>query len=93
MKSMKLKSDTIPSEQNASLSSTDAGQQDELREDFEYCDANRDGYLQYAEFMALLDNLDAGMSGEEIRIGFHEIDTNHDGLIDFPEFIGWWTDR
>jgi calmodulin len=66
---------------------------DELREDFDYCDANRDGYLQYPEFAALLDNLEAGISARESHIGFREIDTNHDGLIDFPEFKVWWTDR
>lgn len=65
----------------------------ELREDFDYCDANRDGYLQYVEFKALLDNLDAGMSEPESHIGFKEIDTDRDDLIDFPEFMRWWTDR
>ena len=63
----------------------------ELKEDFSYCDENNDGRLQYAEFVRLLENLDAGMSAEEYRIGFQEVDTNRDGYIDFEEFVSWWT--
>jgi len=62
----------------------------ELEEAFRYCDINKDGRLQYLEFVDLLDNLDAGMSAQDCRIGFYEIDANHDNLIDFPEFMAWW---
>jgi Ca2+-binding EF-hand superfamily protein len=65
----------------------------ELREDFEHCDTNRDGRIDYKEFCTLMLNLESGMAGSELRIGFHEIDTNHDDLIDFGEFRAWWTDR
>jgi Ca2+-binding EF-hand superfamily protein len=76
---------TSPSE-NAALKK-------ELREDFEYCDKNHDGRIDYKEFCTLMLNLEAGMAGSELRIGFHEIDTNHDDLIDLAEFRAWWTDR
>lgn len=65
----------------------------ELREDFAYCDSNRDGRIDYAEFCTLLNYLDAGMSGTDLRIGFHAVDTNSDGVIDFQEFKAWWNDR
>lgn len=64
---------------------------DELREDFDFNDQNRDGRIQYREFVALLGGLEAGMSDEESRIGFDEIDTDDDGTIGFEEFVAWWT--
>jgi len=64
---------------------------DELREDFDFNDANHDGRIQFGEFVALLGGLEAGMSGEEARIGFDEIDTDGDGAIGFHEFVAWWT--
>lgn len=66
-------------------------QLDELREDFEFNDANHDGRIQYREFVALLGGLEAGMSDEEARIGFGEIDTDDDEAIGFDEFVAWWT--
>ncbi len=66
-------------------------QLDELREDFEFNDANGDGRIQYLEFVALLGDLDADMSQEVARIGFEEIDTDDDGAIGFDEFVAWWT--
>ena len=64
----------------------------ELRTAFDQCDADADNLIQYAEFVALLDNLEAGMSKEDVRIGFDEIDTDDDGVIDFDEFLAWWTE-
>lgn len=64
---------------------------DELREVFEFNDANRDGRIQFAEFAALLVGLEAGMSDDEARIGFDEIDTDDDEAIGFDEFVAWWT--
>ena len=66
-------------------------QLDELREDFDFNDANRDGGIQFKEFVALLGGLEAGMSEEEARIGFDEIDADDDGVIGFEEFVAWWT--
>lgn len=65
----------------------------ELREAFRQCDSNNDGYIQFGEFVTLLDNLGAGMSSDEVRIGFNAVDTDDDQLIDFREFLAWWNDR
>jgi calmodulin len=65
---------------------------DELREAFDYNDRDNDGRMQLDEFAAMLDELEADMSGKEIEIGFKDIDTNDDGLIDFAEFVDWWTE-
>lgn len=67
--------------------------EDELQELFRACDANGNGSLQYAEFVALLQNLGAEMGTEESRIGFREIDTDRDGHIDFREFLRWWREH
>ena len=63
----------------------------ELGEDFEFADDDHDGYIDFAEFSALLDGLGAEMSGTDLRIGFQEIDTDRDGRINRQEFIAWWT--
>jgi calmodulin len=68
----------------------DDGQQDELRETFEYNDRDADGRIRIDEFILMLDELEAGISEREARVGFNDIDTNDDGLIDFPEFAAWW---
>jgi calmodulin len=65
---------------------------DELRETFDYNDRDNDGRIQVDEFSAMLDELEADMTGKEIEIGFKDIDTNDDGLIDFDEFVAWWTE-
>ena len=63
---------------------------DELREAFDYNDRDGDGRIQLDEFSAMLDELEAQMTGGDIEIGFQDIDTNDDGLIDFQEFVAWW---
>ncbi len=77
----------------STVSSEKSALKKELREDFEHCDKNHDGRIDYKEFCTLLNNLEAGVSGAELRIGFHAIDTNHDDLIDFTEFRNWWTEH
>jgi Ca2+-binding EF-hand superfamily protein len=66
-------------------------QLDELREDFDFNDANGDGRIQFQEFVALLDGLEADVSEDEAVVGFDEIDTDDDGAIGFDEFVAWWT--
>ena len=65
----------------------------ELQDDFEYCDEDGDGLMQFDEFEHFMDGLGADMSSEECRIGFTEIDSNRDGRIEFREFMDWWTAR
>jgi len=66
-------------------------QLDELREDFDFNDANGDGRIQFQEFVALLDGLEADVSEDEAMVGFDEIDSDDDGAIGFEEFVAWWT--
>ena len=65
---------------------------DELREAFDYNDRDGDGRIRLDEFAAMLDELEAEMSGGDVEIGFKDIDTNDDGLIDFTEFVAWWAE-
>jgi Ca2+-binding EF-hand superfamily protein len=69
-----------------------ADELDELHEAFEYNDRDGDGRIQKDEFIAMLDELDAGMTPQEMEIGFQDIDTNDDQLIDFDEFVAWWAE-
>ncbi len=61
-----------------------------LRADYNYFDRNKDGLMEYGEFVAFLKALEAGMSEDECRIGFNEVDTDKDGVIEFEEFVDWW---
>ena len=65
----------------------------ELREDFDSCDDDADGLMEFDEFVGFMDGLGADMTSDECRIGFAEIDANRDGLIQFQEFLDWWTGR
>jgi len=65
----------------------------ELSESFRYNDANKDGLLEFAEFVEMLGQLEAEASDTESRIGFDEIDADDDGAISFDEFVEWWRDR
>jgi Ca2+-binding EF-hand superfamily protein len=71
----------------------EASRADELREHFAQCDKNRDQRIDYAEFVELLENLEAGMSAEEMRVGFSLIDLDGDGTISFDEFRRWWSEE
>jgi Ca2+-binding EF-hand superfamily protein len=71
----------------------EASRADELREHFVSCDKNRDHRINYAEFVELLENLEAGMSAEEMRIGFSLIDLDGNGAISFDEFRRWWSEE
>lgn len=64
----------------------------ELSEGFSYNDANKDGLIEFAEFVEMLGQLEAEVSDAEARIGFDEIDTDDDGAISFNEFVDWWRD-
>lgn len=65
----------------------------ELKESFDYNDANADGKIQFDEFVSMLKQLDAFGGNEEARVGFDSVDSDGDGLIDLDEFIAWWTER
>ncbi|HKS57007.1 MAG TPA: EF-hand domain-containing protein [Steroidobacteraceae bacterium] len=64
----------------------------ELRQSFDACDANGDGWIVVAEFEALLHALDQDLSEDECLLAFEMTDSDGDGKISFEEFMGWWTE-
>jgi calmodulin len=64
----------------------------DLKESFDYNDANGDGRIEFDEFVSMLQGLDAFGSRDEARIGFDSIDSDRDGVIDFDEFVAWWSE-
>lgn len=67
--------------------------QEELEETFDYNDADRDGRIEFHEFVNMLRDLEARVSAAEAKLGFAEIDTDNDGVIDLDEFVDWWQER
>ena len=63
----------------------------ELRQSFDACDANGDGWIVVQEFAALLLALDQDLSEDECLLAFEMTDADGDGKISFEEFMGWWT--
>ena len=63
----------------------------ESRKVFDFWDVNRDGYIDSAEFRALLEELDGDVSSAECQLNFEVVDTEGDGYIGFREFVVWWT--
>lgn len=68
----------------------ESGEIARLREDFDHYDRNKDGLMEYGEFVRFLSAIEAGMSEAECHLGFHEVDTDKDGVIEFEEFLEWW---
>ena len=66
---------------------------EELKESFDYNDANGDGRIEFDEFVKMLQSLDAYGTRDEARVGFDSVDGDGDGSIDFDEFVAWWRDR
>ena len=63
----------------------------ELRENFESCDTDGDGWIRSPEFETLLRQLDRELSTDECLLAFDMTDSDGDGLISFEEFMGWWS--
>jgi Ca2+-binding EF-hand superfamily protein len=66
---------------------------EELTESFDYNDSDKDGMIEFPEFVSMLRALEAGVDAQEAKVGFNEIDRDDDGSIDLDEFIEWWSDR
>lgn len=62
----------------------------ELKEAFDFNDSDSSGKIDFMEFVALLDGLDAGIDAAQAQFGFEEVDTDGDGMISFDEFVEWW---
>ena len=69
----------------------DASELPELRQSFDTCDADGDGWIVVKEFAALLLALDQDLSQDECLLAFEMTDADGDGSISFEEFMGWWT--
>lgn len=70
----------------------DAGDLKELKQSFDACDSNSDGWIVNREFSDLLRALDQDLSEDECLLAFELTDGDGDGSISFEEFMGWWTD-
>ena len=62
----------------------------EIEELFEKNDTDGNGDIDFAEFAALMGDLDPQMPHSALEIGFRDIDTNKDARINFDEFLSWW---
>lgn len=62
----------------------------EIRENFEYFDRRKKGYINFEEFSDLLQVISPESTTRQAAEGFSMIDTNSDGHVDLDEFIQWW---
>ena len=62
-----------------------------MREAFDACDGDADGWIAAPEFSRLLQTLDTDLSSDECLLAFEVADTDGDGAISFEEFMRWWT--
>jgi Ca2+-binding EF-hand superfamily protein len=67
------------------------GQLEELRDTFQEYDEDGDGRISFAEFAAMLEELDDELSRDEQLLAFEATDSDGDGAIGFDEFVAWWT--
>lgn len=65
---------------------------EEMKESFDYFDTDKNGQIDFKEFVQLMDALDSEMSNEEMEVGFDIIDSDNNGAIDFDEFLDWWNE-
>lgn len=62
----------------------------DLRETFDSCDSDGDGWIISSEFRSLLQALDHDLSADECLLAFDLTDSDGDGSISFEEFMNWW---
>jgi Ca2+-binding EF-hand superfamily protein len=60
----------------------------ELRESFDSCDSNGDGWIIVGEFSSLLNRLDQDLSDDECLLAFEMTDGDGDGKISFERIHG-----
>jgi len=62
----------------------------ELKEIFDHFDEDKNGYIEYEEFLAILDALDFDKDPDLRELGFEIVDGNSNDQIAFEEFVGWF---
>ena len=62
----------------------------EIRKEFEYFDADKNGQIDLTEYIEMLTILSPKTKASHVEEGFNMIDGNSDGYIDFEEFLSWW---
>lgn len=62
----------------------------ELEEAFDLSDSDDNGKIDFVEFVAMLERLEAGIDAAQAQIGFEAVDTDGDGTVSFDEFVEWW---
>jgi len=62
----------------------------ELREVFDHFDGDNNGYIEYEEFLAILDALDFDPDPDMREMGFEIVDGNSNDKISFEEFVSWF---
>lgn len=62
----------------------------ELKQAFDYSDSDRNGKIDFMEFVAMLEGLGVRVDTAQAQFGFETVDTDGDGMIDFDEFVEWW---
>jgi Ca2+-binding EF-hand superfamily protein len=77
---------------DATIVDVDASELAELRQAFDACDANGDGWIVSKEFSGLLHALDQELSEDECLLAFEATDGDGDGSISFEEFMSWWSE-
>ena len=63
---------------------------DELRRHFRFFDDDNNGFIDFEEYLDMIDILGLDDMAARANDHFAVIDTNGDGLISFPEFVAWW---
>lgn len=60
---------------------------------FARADTDHDGQIVFAEFKALVRELDEDLSDPELLLGFDATDSDGNGRINIDEFRAWWLDE
>lgn len=65
-------------------------EQRQLKATFDFNDSDSNGKIDFVEFIAMLQGLEAGIDAAQAQFGFKAVDTDGDGMISFDEFVEWW---